>query len=181
VRVYIVGAHSTGKTTLARWISKEYNLPLVSEVARAVIAEREIPLEVLRVDLARAEAFQAEIFQRQIEAETRAGKSFVSDRAFDNLAYAAQHTLGLCRLAGGMAEYAEGLQGAVVFFVRPHRELLAEDGTRERSNWDEVMRIDGMVKFLLELNDVNYITIGTANMVERARAVKSVVGPLMLD
>ena len=35
-RVYLVGAHSTGKTTLARYIRDHYGLPMISEVARSV-------------------------------------------------------------------------------------------------------------------------------------------------
>ena len=37
-RIYLVGAHSTGKTTLARWIRDRYRLPMISEVARGVLA-----------------------------------------------------------------------------------------------------------------------------------------------
>src|SRR5580693_3031844 len=95
LRIYIAGAHSTGKTTLARWIARNYNLPLVTEVARAVLAELEIPLETLRVDLDRTKTFQKEVFRRQFEMERRAGNRFVSDRTFDNLAYACHHTLAL--------------------------------------------------------------------------------------
>jgi hypothetical protein len=37
--------------------------------------------------------YQTKVFQRQIEVEGRYGNTFVSDRAFDNLAYAADHAL----------------------------------------------------------------------------------------
>ena len=31
-RIYLVGAHSTGKTTLARWIRDSYRISMISEV-----------------------------------------------------------------------------------------------------------------------------------------------------
>lgn len=178
IRVYIAGSHSTGKTTLARWISKTFGLPLVTEVARAVLAEQEIPLATLRVDLDRVRAYQREVFRRQAIAEDDRGQSFVSDRAFDNLAYAAHHTLALKEIWVGenATAYAERLKqkGAIVFFVRPHRDLLVEDGVRESPVWEEIIRIDGMVKLLLELHDIDYVTVDTLSMMERARTVRSV-------
>ena len=41
MKVYFVGSHATGKTELARFVSRAYKLPLISEVARAVLAEME--------------------------------------------------------------------------------------------------------------------------------------------
>ena len=178
-RIFIAGSHSTGKTTLARWTAKAYGLPLVTEVARAVLAAQEIPLSTLRVDLDRVRTFQREVFRRQAIAEDEAGTSFVSDRAFDNLAYSAHHTIALKEIWVGerATTYAERLRqkGVYVFFVRPHRALLAEDGTRESPVWDEIIRIDGMVKLLLELHDIDYVTIDTPNMPERARTVRAVL------
>ena len=46
-RIYLVGAHSTGKTTLARWIRDRYRLPMIAEVARGVLAEMEARLDAL--------------------------------------------------------------------------------------------------------------------------------------
>jgi hypothetical protein len=177
LRIYIAGAHSTGKTTLARWIARTYKLPMVTEVARSVLAELEIPLETLRVDLERTKHFQKEVFRRQAEMERLAGERFVSDRTFDNLAYACHHTLGLSEIARDLGDYAARLRasGSLVFFVRPHRDLLHEDGVRASVDWEEIVRIDGMVKLLLELHDVDYITIDTLNMAERARAVRGVL------
>jgi predicted ATPase len=179
IRVYIAGAHSTGKTTLARWVSKTYGLPLVTEVARAVLAENEITLEALRTDIERTADFQAEVFKRQAEAEERAGPRFVSDRAFDNLAYAASHTVALSRImATGVKKYADRLKrsGSIVFFVRPHRELLVCDGTRERLDWEEIVRIDGMIRMLFELHDIDFVSMMDLSMAMRARTIKAVMG-----
>src|SRR5205814_6142489 len=112
--------------------------------------------------------------------ERAAGNRYVSDRTFDNLAYACHHTIGLRDIARGLEDYARRLRaaGSVVFFVRPHRDLLANDGVRAGVAWDEIQKIDGMVKILLELHDVDYITIDTMNMAERARTIRGVLGAL---
>ena len=98
-RIYLVGAHSTGKTTLARWIRDRYGLPMISEVARGVLAEMEDQLENIRSDLDVVDRYQREVFERQILAEEQHDGDFVSDRAFCNLAYAAQHSTILAEIA----------------------------------------------------------------------------------
>ena len=54
----------------------------------------------------------------------------------------------------------------------PHRELLVEDGVRAGVEWEEVLRIDGMVKLLLEQFDVPYIPVASLSMQERCRLVE---------
>lgn len=177
-RVYIVGSHSTGKTHLARSISTIYRLPLVTEVARAVLAEREIPLDLLRVDPTRTAEYQNAVFEGQLKAEIATGPCFVSDRAFDCIAYACSHTLSSSTFSDRAFEYAKRLRAddCVVFFTRPHPELTVADGVREAPSWDEMVRIDAMVKMLLEWHDVDYTVISTLSMSERIRTVRSVLG-----
>jgi predicted ATPase len=152
LRVYLVGAHSTGKTTLARWIRDTYGLPMISEVARGVLAEMEAQLDGIRSNVAVVDRYQREVFERQLAAELEQAGSFVSDRAFCNLAYAAHHSTILSELVrdGRLQGYMESVREGLVFFVRPHRELLFDDGVRPDAQWEEVVRIDGMVKLMLE-------------------------------
>ena len=42
MKVYLVGSHSSGKSTLARYISQKYNIPMIVEVARQVLSEQEL-------------------------------------------------------------------------------------------------------------------------------------------
>lgn len=177
LRLYIVGAHSVGKTTIARWVSKTYGLPLVNEVARAVLAEKELSLDLMRTDIELTAQFQAEVFRRQAGAEDAAGLRFVSDRAFDNLAYAASHTLALQKIIASTGSYVKRLKspGSILFLVKPHQELMAQDGTRERGQWEEIVRIDAMVRMLLELNDIDYVVIESSKMPERARTIRAVL------
>jgi predicted ATPase len=177
IRVYLVGAHSTGKTTLARWVRDTYGLPMISEVARGVLAEMEARLDTLRTDVQLVNRYQREVFERQIAAEREQGGSFVSDRAFCNLAYAAQHSTILAEIAreAQLADYMESVRTGLVFYLRPHRELLAEDGVRAGVAWEEVLRIDGMVKLLLEMFGVAYIPVESLPQQERIRLLESVL------
>jgi len=176
--IYLVGAHSTGKTTLARWVRDAFGLPMISEVARGVLAEMEAQLDSIRSNLGVVDRYQREVFLRQLAAETELQGSFVSDRSFCNLAYAAHHSTILPELIhdSGLIEYMRGVRKGLVFFVRPHRELLADDGVREDANWEEVVRIDGMVKLLLEWFAVPYIPVASLSMQERVRHVSRVLG-----
>ncbi|MCK5940503.1 MAG: ATP-binding protein [Planctomycetes bacterium] len=176
-RIYLVGAHATGKTTLARWIRDRYRVPMIAEVARGVLAEMEERLETLRTDIDLVDRYQAAVFTRQIDAERAVDGAFVSDRAFCNLAYAAHHSSILARIFRDprLDEYMQWVRSGVVFFLRPHRELLVEDGVRAGVEWEEVVRIDGMVKLMLEQFDVPYIPVASLSMQERVRLVERVL------
>src|SRR5262245_20111638 len=154
-RVYLVGAHATGKTTLARYVRDHYGLPMISEVARAVLAELETSLDRLRSDVDAVSRYQREVFFRQIEAERAqaARGGFVSDRAFCNLAYAANHATIMAEVFRDpiLDDYMRWVGEGIVFFLRPHRELLAADGVRAGLAWEDVLVVDGMVKLFLEM------------------------------
>jgi nicotinamide riboside kinase len=177
LRIYLVGAHATGKTTLARWVRDRYGVPMIAEVARGVLAEMEAQLDALRTDIALVNRYQREVFARQIEAEHKVDGPFVSDRAFCNLAYAAHHStiLGEVFRDRRLAEYMDWVRSGIVFFLRPHREMLKADGVRAGLEWEEVVRIDGMVKLLLEVFDVPYIPVESLSMQERVRLVERVL------
>lgn len=176
-RVYLVGAHATGKTTLARWVRDRYGLPMISEVARRVMAEMEVPIEALRANLHLVNEFQARVFEGQLEAETAQDGPFVSDRAFCNIAYAAHHSTILPEIAADprLARYMDSVREGVVFFLRPHQDLLASDGVREMPSWTDVVRVDGMVKLLLELFSIPYVQIDCMSMQERVRLIDRVL------
>jgi 8-oxo-dGTP pyrophosphatase MutT (NUDIX family)/predicted ATPase len=178
MRVYLVGSHSVGKTTLARYISKAYNLPLRSEAARAVAAERETVIDALRASIEETDAFQSAVFERQLVQERDAG-DFVSDRSFDNLAYAASHSRIFRETVSSEAAkaYIERLRKSdvLIFFVRPSPDTMQSDGMRERPDWEAIIRIDAQVKMLLELYGLPYVQISTSSQQERVRLIDSVM------
>jgi len=177
-RIYFVGSHSTGKTTMARWVHEQYNMPMITEVARIVLAETETEVEKLRTDINLVNTFQKKIFDRQIQIEKSLVDGFVSDRAFDNLAYACEHSTIFKELITqkSFGEYINWVSEGIVFFIRPDKSTLSQDGTREIAVWDNIVKIDGMIKLMLEQFGIKYLPINTANMQERVRTVEFILG-----
>ncbi len=177
MRIYFVGSHATGKTTLCRYVSRRYGLPMISEVARAVLAEMETGLDALRTDMDLVAEYQERVFARQVAVEKLHEGRFVSDRAFDNLAYVAEHTTNAAAMMNDarFLEYMKWVSEGIVFFLRPHQSLLKDDGVRAGVSWDSVLRIDGMVKLMLEQHRISYLPIESVSMQERVRAVEFVL------
>jgi nicotinamide riboside kinase len=177
VRIYFVGSHATGKTTLCRYVSRRYGLPMISEVARAVLAEMETDLDALRTDMELVAEYQERVFARQVAVERLHDGRFVSDRAFDNLAYVAEHTTNAAAMMNDKRfhDYMTWVREGVVFFIRPHQSLLKHDGVRAGVSWDSVLRIDGMVKLMLEQHRISYLPIESVSMQERVRAIEFVL------
>lgn len=178
MRIYFVGSHATGKTTLCRFVSQRYGLPMITEVARAVLAEMEASLDTLRTDMDLVCEYQQRVFERQMAIEKLHNGTFVSDRAFDNLAYAAEHTTIVADILDDQRfrDYMQWVSEGVVFFVRPHASLLKEDGVRAGVSWESVLRIDGMIKLMLEQYRISYLPLESVSMQERVRAVEFVLG-----
>ena len=177
MRIYFVGSHATGKTTLCRYVSRRYGLPMISEMARAVLAEMETGLDALRTDMDLVAEYQERVFARQVAVEKLHEGRFVSDRAFDNLAYVAEHTTNAAAMMNDQRflDYMKWVREGVVFFLRPHQSLLKDDGVRAGVSWDSVLRIDGMVKLMLEQHNISYLPIESVSMQERVRAVEFVL------
>ncbi|MDB4960734.1 MAG: hypothetical protein JWP01_733 [Myxococcales bacterium] len=177
MRIYFVGSHATGKTTLCRYVSRRYGLPMISEVARAVLAEMETGLDALRTDMDLVAEYQERVFARQVAVEKLHEGRFVSDRAFDNLAYVAEHTTNAASMMNDQRflDYMKWVREGIVFFLRPHQSLLKDDGVRAGVSWDSVLRIDGMVKLMLEQHRISYLPIESVSMQERVRAVEFVL------
>lgn len=177
MRIYFIGSHATGKTTLCRYVSRRYNMPMITEVARLILAEQETSLDSLRTDMDLVADYQRKVFERQVQVERQHNGSFVSDRTFDNLAYAAEHTTIVADLLEDQRfhDYMRWVSEGIVFFLRPHESLLKEDGVRAGVSWDAVVRIDGMVKLMLEQYRIKYLPVESVSMQERVRAVEFVI------
>lgn len=181
-KVFFVGSHCTGKTTLARITSETYGVPMLPEVARLVLARKELDFDKLRHDPKTVHDYQLSVFREQMMVE-KTSDCFVSDRGFDNLAYASEHSSIFQDPSvrdDAMAYLTETAQSSVsdskIFFVRPNKSLMKDDGVRESLDWEAMCRIDGMVKFMLESFNMDYISINTTNIQERIRIVRSCLG-----
>jgi hypothetical protein len=139
----------------------------------------ETSLDALRTDMELVAEYQERVFARQIAVERMGDvtRSFVSDRAFDNLAYVAEHTTNAAAMMNDdrFHDYMAWVRGGIVFFLRPHQSLLKDDGVRAGVSWDSVLRIDGMVKLMLEQHRISYLPIESVSMQERVRAVEFVL------
>jgi predicted ATPase len=180
MKVYFSGSHGSGKTTCARYVSEKYSLPLITEVARMVLSEEELQVDILRYDMGLVDRYQTQVFNRQLEEESKYS-TFVSDRsAIDALAYAGQHSRVLSQLLKSprLPNYISILKApnSIYFFVRPSKATLRPDGVREALNWDAVVAIDAQIKLLLEMFEIRYFQISTDNMSERVKLIDSVLG-----
>lgn len=179
MKVYFIGCHGSGKTTCARYVSEKYNIPMITEVARMILSEKELHLDSLRTNLDLVDDYQSQIFYRQIDEESK-HINYVSDRSFDCLAYAAQHSRILPQLLHSqeLKTYLEILRAkdSIIFFVRPSKATLKPDGVREALTWDGVVAIDAKIKFMLEMWGLKYFQINIDNMQERIRLIDSVLG-----
>jgi predicted ATPase len=179
MKVYFCGAHSTGKSTLCRYVSEKYNLDMIPEVARMILSETELQIDALRSDIGIVDTYQTRVFERQIDEEKKQ-KSFVSDRSLiDCLAYSAQHStlLPILFQDSNLQQYVELLNNkkTFIFFVRPSHATLKNDGVRESISWDGVIAIDAMIKILLEMFGVRYFQINADSMQERVRLIDAVL------
>ena len=177
MRIYFVGAHSVGKTSLARYISQRFRIAMLGEIARVVAAEMEVTPARLASDLDVRAAYQKRVFHRQISVERRSGDEFIADRAFDNLAYAAEFSLIGAQLLESVeyAEYMTWVSQGLIFFIRPQRQLLPAEYLGNEGYWEGVLRLDGMIKFMLEQHRMVYIPIESSSMQERVRLVQGVL------
>ena len=178
MKIYFIGSHSVGKTTLSKYFSQKLSLSLLPEIARSILIEQELNLEALRTDLDMVDRYQTDILLRQISEEKKYA-NFVSDRSFDCLCYTAQHSriFGKLMRLPELATYIETLKqpDVYLFFIRPSKATMKNDGVRESVNWDGIIAIDSMCKMLLELFELKYYQINSDSMQERVKLIEGII------
>lgn len=179
MKIYFCGAHSTGKSTLVRYVSEHYKLPIISETARMILSEKELQIDSLRHDIKLVNEYQEAVFNRQILEEYKYN-NYVSDRCIlDILAYSAMFSQILPKLmaAPELSACLEALKApeSILFFVRPSRATLHADGVREALNWDSVVAIDAMIKLLFEQFKLKYYSISMESAQERSKFIDSIL------
>ena len=180
MRIYFVGSHATGKTTMTRYVSRRYGLPMITEVARAVLAELETALDALRTDMdlgrrvpaarVRAPGAGRELHDGTASSPTAPSTTSPtppSTRSCSPTMH--QRPTSYKRLHG-----VGGARASSSSCARTS-DLLKEDGVRAGVTWESVLRIDGMIKLMLEQRRIPYLPIESVAMQERARAVDFVL------
>lgn len=180
--VFIVGAQSTGKTTLVDALEKIYSKPTISspikhhrpmapifirEVARNVLKTHGFTREDITSSPERALQLQKHILQAQQEAEIAAVSQssnswYVTDRsAIDPIVYASvfvSETAAEDLFASKPWNDMEGrMRGGLVFLCEAGTRWLVDDGTRlmptDEEDW---MKVDRAFRRLLEARDIAY-------------------------
>jgi len=179
-RVYFDGCEGSGKTSLARKTARRYGLPLLTEVASAVlyefqqrVGERASSWERIRADVELSSEVQARVFQRQLEDERALPPPAVYDRTLSCLAYAQLSADNFPELLARVPpEYVENLRRSIVFLVRPQRDLLgASDGVRAIVSWESQVRVDQNIESLLDMWRVSFVSVDSLNAAARQRTV----------
>jgi hypothetical protein len=192
--IYFVGAAGTGKTTLATHIASKFHLPVLPSAARTVFDELYKATFkdwiTLMKDQQAYKEYQGFVLARQIDMENAAGGNFVTDRAFDNLIYTAMYGIDAHETfwSERFSDYLKKLVQPtkdfkpVLFFVRPSMECndaaLADGKRSEFLVWEDVLRFDGALDFLMSITKVPHIPISTPRLRERKALIDAVVGPL---
>lgn len=179
-RFYFVGSHGTGKTTISKAVQQMYGLPLIEELARKELEKNNLTLEGLRADMQAVKRYQTTLWHAQIREETvyeTNNLSFLSDRSFDNLAYWIEYAFGIGTIIQSkeFADYIQKLKqpNTTVFFVRPEASFIRDDGIRSRLElgMEDVGRIDGIIRAMLEIWGIDYIPIKGTNLKDRLLTV----------
>ncbi|MGH9222691.1 MAG: AAA family ATPase [Acidimicrobiales bacterium] len=176
MKIAFVGSFSTGKTTLANLFAREWDLPLLPEVARQVV-ELGFPLD----QSATAET-ETLIFLKQWRAEV-SHDAFVADRSiYDVLAYAdwvMEHQDGprkenhLWYESREIALFDLRARYDHVFYL-PVEFPIVLDGLRPDDTGFQA-DIDRRILHLLDTNDVRHHTL-TGSVEARQQQVRDVVG-----
>ena len=176
MKIAFVGSFSTGKTTLANLFAREWEYPLLPEVARQVV-ELGFPLD----QSATAET-ETLIFLKQWRAE-ESHERFVADRSiYDVLAYAdwVMEHQDASRKENHL--WWEAREIAVMdlrarydhVFYLPIEFPIVLDGLRPDDTAFQA-DIDRRIRHLLETADVRFDTL-TGSVPERQEQVRRVVG-----
>lgn len=177
MRIFLTGAHSTGKTTLATALSERLGLPLLPEVARAVLAKRGLtfPLPPELVD-----EVQREIYETQLSVFRSAPEEFISDRYFDCVAYWAVYSQKRGKIWTWVPRFNE--RNPLIFQLPPRRDLYVADDIRGASPFDDALRIDGALRMLYAERGLPVHHVKALTVDERVDEVLAVVrSPTRID
>ncbi len=176
MKIGILGAQGTGKTTLAEALAKELGYPLIPEIVRGVLKDMGMssPRE-LKGNPEKGKEFQMKCLYRQI-AEERKHENFVSDRTtIDNAAYWMKWHAHKNPSHVNTEYYQTAWENAkkydLLVYVPPEIPLV-DDGCRS-TNKDYQEEMAWLIGVLLYVWGENYITV-EGTLEERVAQVKEV-------
>jgi hypothetical protein len=185
--IFFAGASGVGKSALAQAVRDEMGLPYMPSVNNQVYQDLKTTFEdaVIRPQL--IYQAQKEIYTRvlaNLNAAVASGSGLVADRSVDLVVYTVE-------MLGGWDFYKDwGLDKleavvrrpeALLFFVRPHPDVLAVARARDNGRRamflteDCVRRMDGAMEMYFEDRGFKYVTLDSPRMKDRCRTVRRVV------
>ncbi|KAK3753723.1 hypothetical protein QZH41_013808 [Actinostola sp. cb2023] len=180
-RIFICGAHSVGKTTLAEALAVETGFHLVSEVARTIIKEMGLKRDDYdpRSKPSQFKELQQLILASQAEIESRNDRlkrSYICDRAIDPVVYAmvylgekeAKDLLQQETTKQNITRYRSSL----IFVIKPYPECISHDDVRLPPNMDELNVFTSTMENLLRELQIPYTLIDTLDLKERVQIIK---------
>lgn len=190
MRIYFTGASGTGKSSLAAFVKRRHGWPILPSAVRQAMEDWGISsLDELFRDTQLADNFHLSLWriQRKLEEEALGqdrSRHFIAERCFDCVTYAAE----LTRVAWQITRCQEfdsylmnlRTRDALVFFVRPHHDLLAQriplDGRRDSFLHPAlVYRIDGAIQFILQSHDIPHVNVADQSVREREQLVDALI------
>ncbi|MCK5833759.1 ATP-binding protein [bacterium] len=179
MKIALIGASSTGKSTLATKLARELKLPLIREQARVVLAELGRTLQEIRARNEDILQFQNRVLEYQIASELECADSgFVSDRSvFDNLTLYLRHCPitpeGIEFYRKNVISHYKSFPYDYLIFLRPGEFPVSDDGVRTPDPFYQA-QVDGMILAILKLFSVPYYEVhGDIN--QRIREVKALI------
>ncbi|CAC5418493.1 unnamed protein product [Mytilus coruscus] len=146
-RIYLSGAHSTGKTTILNDLKPHLNLQFEEEIARRVIRKFSWKRDDFLPET-QPENFlklNEEILRRQIQTDEENGrisKDFIADRCIDPLIYVQKYigddALRKLRELPGVLEWTDRLKTALIFVIKPQKECIVDDEVRLSPKLEEL-------------------------------------------
>jgi len=180
MKVFLTGAHSSGKTTLAKILADLLGWQMLPEVARDVLKTHGLtyPLPDYLVNL-----IQSEIARRQVEILRTSKPDYVSDRFLDCFAYWIVHgdqnldnrfSLGWASIS--CLVKSDFFADAKIFVLPPRKELLVTDEIRCVADWETCLRLDAVNKAVLAAFNLRWHEVTALSVEDRVKEVLSVCG-----
>ncbi|RIB02854.1 cytochrome P450 [Gigaspora rosea] len=175
-KIVLVGAHSVGKTTLARFIKSHIDGILVTETARTLIKELNLNADILRNDPDKSLEFQAAIIKAQCVKEEEIEHEFaILDRsALDAIIYAQAFCKKRWKELLDMEETNKCLEHYrqknkyLIFLIEPQKECLKADGVRMMPiDYEDWISFSESFKNLMNEYNIEFNTINVLDLNQR--------------
>jgi len=168
-RIFISGASGVGKTTLAKEISKVFNVPFISTSAKKLwprygfIDHRDAIRKSIS-DKQTCIKYQWDVLYDRRNS-LKGEPEFVTDRSpFDNYIYFMNQG-GFLFTQDQCGKYARGCRislelGDIVIFLRFTDDIIIEDDKYRIVNWDFQKMMDGLIETVIKRNMIYHKTMG---------------------